>query len=79
MWDFEDFGEDFGIRIGPMGISMHGLGRFIKYSRTSDTHILRIKIDPEIKKEEIKVRLVKPGLIEIEWPRKIKGEEIPVE
>jgi hypothetical protein len=28
------------------------------------------------KKEEIKVRLVKPGLLEIEWPRAM-GEEIP--
>jgi len=30
-------------------------------------------------KEEIKVRLMKPGVLEIEWPRKIKGEDIPVE
>jgi len=29
-------------------------------------------------KQDIKVRLVKPGLLEIEWPRS-PGEEIPVE
>lgn len=37
-----------------------------------------IRIDPEVKKEEIKARLIKPGLLEIEWPR-AKGEEIPIE
>jgi hypothetical protein len=38
----------------------------------------RIRLDSAVKKEEIKVRLVKPGLLEIEWPR-ATGEEIPVE
>jgi hypothetical protein len=27
----------------------------------------------------IKVRLLKDGVLEIEWPRKTEGEEIPVE
>jgi hypothetical protein len=31
-----------------------------------------------VKKEEIKARLVRPGLLAIEWPRS-KGEEIHVE
>jgi len=37
-----------------------------------------LRINPEVKKEEIKARLTEPGILEIEWPR-IKGEEIPVE
>jgi hypothetical protein len=40
--------------------------------------MLRIWIDTEVTKQDIKVRLVKPGLLEIEWPRS-QGEEIPVE
>ena len=39
---------------------------------------VRISIDREVKREEIKARLVKPGLLEIEWPR-AKGEEVPIE
>jgi len=78
--EMEDFWEDFGIRIGPFGFGMYPLTRkYVGYSRTENSHILRVRINPEIKKEEIKVRLVKPGTIEIEWPRKRKGEDIPVE
>jgi hypothetical protein len=51
----------------------------VRYTRISDSHLLRFQINPEVKKEEIKVRLVEPGIIELEWPRTIKGEEIPVE
>jgi hypothetical protein len=36
------------------------------------------RIDSEVTKQDIKVRLVTPGLLEIEWPRR-QGEEIPVE
>lgn len=75
---FEEAWEDFGIRIGPFGIGLGGLGRSIRYTRTETSHILRIRIDPEVRREEIKARLVKPGLLEIEWPR-AKGEEIPIE
>lgn len=75
----DDFWEDFDIQIGPFGLGFYGYRRFVKYLRTENSHLLRIKIDPAIKKEEIKVRLVKPGELEIEWPRKVKGEEIPVE
>ena len=72
-----DFWEDLFFKYGPLSLGL-GLGSNVHYSRTEDTHILRINVDPEVKKEEIKVRLRKPGLLEIEWPR-IKGEEIPVE
>jgi len=51
----------------------------VRYSRTSDSHLLRFQINRDVKKEEIKVRFVEPGIIEVEWPRKTKGEEIPVE
>jgi len=43
------------------------------------SHLLRFQINRNVKKEEIKARLVEPGIIEVEWPRKIKGEDIPVE
>jgi hypothetical protein len=74
---FEDW-EDFGVRFGPFGVGFTGMGRAVRYNRTETSHILRIRIDPEAKKQDIKVRLVKPGLLEIEWPR-TKGEEIPLE
>jgi hypothetical protein len=70
--------EEFGFRFGPFEFGFSGLGQFIKHTRTKTSHIIRIRIDPVVKKEEIKARLVSPGLIEIEWPRS-KGEEISVE
>ena len=70
--------EDFGIRIGNLGFGLGGLGNNIRYTRTEKSHLVQIRIEPDVKKEQIKVRLVKPGLLEIEWPRS-KGEEIPVE
>jgi hypothetical protein len=39
--------------------------------------VLCIRIEAEAKKHNIKVRLLKPDLLEIEWPRS-QGEEIPV-
>jgi len=77
--DFEDFWENFGLRIGPFGIGMYGPRKHLRYLRTEKSHLLKIRINPEVGKNEIKVRLVKPGLIEIEWPRKKRGEDIPVE
>lgn len=74
---FEDW-EDFGIHVGPFGFGVGRTGRGVRYVRTDTSHVLRIRLDPAVKKEEIKVRLVKPGLLEIEWPRST-GEEIPVE
>jgi hypothetical protein len=74
----EEAWEEFGFRFGPFEVGFSGLGQFIKRTRTETSHILRIQIDPAVKKEEIKVRLVRPGLLEIEWPRRT-GEEIPVE
>jgi hypothetical protein len=70
--------EAFGVRIGPFGIDITGPGQAVMQTQTETSHLLRIRIDPTVQKETIKVRLVSPGLLEIEWPR-VKGEEIPVE
>jgi hypothetical protein len=74
---FEEW-ESFGIRIGQFGVGFGGVSQSIRYTRTEKSNILRIQIDLEVKREEIKARLVKPGLLEIEWPRG-KEEEIPIE
>ena len=74
----KDAWEAFGIRIGPCGIDINSPGQGITQTQTETSHLLRIRIDPAVQKETIKVRLVSPGLLEIEWPR-VKGEEIPVE
>jgi hypothetical protein len=77
--DESEWWEDFGVRVGPFGFGSQGLLRKIRYNRTQASHIVKLRINPNVKKEEIKVRLLKTGLIEIEWPRKSQGEEIPVE
>jgi hypothetical protein len=74
----EEWWEEFGFRFGPFEFGVSGLGQFMKHTRTETSHIMRIRIDPAVNKEEIKARLLRPGLLEIEWPR-AKGEEIPVE
>ncbi len=70
--------EAFGIRISPFWIDITNPGQAITQAQTETSHLLRIRIDPAVQKETIKVRLVSPGLLEIEWPR-VKGEEIPIE
>jgi hypothetical protein len=77
--EFEDYWGEFGLHMGPLGFGFFGPRRSVRYSRTADSHMLRLQINPDISKEEIKVRLVKPGVLQIEWPRKLKGEEIPVQ
>lgn len=77
--EFSDLWEDFDIRIGPFRWGIQAMGRNIKYTRTEDQHILRIRINPEVKKEEIKAKLLKPGLIELRWPIKKKAEDIPID
>jgi HSP20 family molecular chaperone IbpA len=40
----------------------------------------RLRLNPDLKKEDLKVRLLKDGILEIEWPRRVEeGEEIEVE
>jgi hypothetical protein len=74
----EDAWEQFGFRFGPFEVGFSGLGHFSKHTRTETSHILHIRIDPAVKKEAIKARLIQPGILEIEWPRS-RGEDIPVE
>ena len=73
---FEEW-EDFGIHVGPFGVGVGRTSRSVHYVRTDTSHVLRIRLEPGVKKEEIKGRLVRPGLLEIGWPR-ATGEEIPV-
>ena len=76
-----DWDDLFDVRIGPFGMGAYfGPRPFrVRYSRTSDSHLLRLQIRKEVKKQDIKVHFLEPGAIEIEWPRQTKGEEIPVE
>ncbi len=78
---FEDWEDLFDFRFGPLRM---GFGPSLKpfkahYSRTKESHIIRLRLDPELKKEDLKVRLLKGGTLEIEWPRKEEEEEIEVE
>jgi hypothetical protein len=66
------------IHIDSSGIDINSSGQAITQTQTETSYLLRIRIDPSVKKETIKVRLVSPGLLEIEWTR-VKGEEIPIE
>jgi hypothetical protein len=74
---FEEW-EDFGFHFGPFGLGVGRTGRNLRYTRTGTSHVLRVGLGSDVKKEEVKVRLLKPGWLEIEWPR-ATGEEIPVE
>ena len=69
------------VRIGPFEVgAFFGPRPFkVRYSRTSNCHLLRLQMSKGVEKEEIKVRFIEKGIIEIEWPRRTKGEEIPVE
>lgn len=77
--EFEDFWDEFGIRIGPWGIGFGGPRRHIRYSRTDTSHILQIRISTDVKRDQIKARLLEPGLLDIEWPHRLKGQDIPIE
>ncbi len=74
--DFEDF-VDF--RFGPFHMGVFPRPFRIGYSRTSDSHIVRLKLREDVSKEEIKVRLQEGSVLEIEWPRRVRGEDIPVD
>jgi len=40
---------------------------------------MELKLKEDIKKEETKVRLQDGGILDIGWPRKPKGEDIPID
>jgi hypothetical protein len=60
---------------------MSGFSRPFKvgYSRTFDSHIVKLKLRKVIEKKDIKVRLQEGSILGIEWPRKSKVEDIPVD
>lgn len=75
---WEDF---FNFRLGPLRMEF-GVPQKpfkVKYSQTKESHLIRLQLDPKVKKEDLKVRLLKEGILEIEWPRKEEAEEIEVE
>jgi len=76
---FDEFEDFFDFRFGPF--QMAGFARPFKvgYSRTSDSHVVRLKLRRDVQKKDIKVRLLEGGVLEIEWPRGTRGEDIPVE
>jgi hypothetical protein len=76
---FDEFWDDFDFGFGPFRIFLGPFGRNMRYRRAVDSHILDIRIDPAVKKEDIKVRLVEPGLIELKWPRRKLEGDIPVD
>ncbi|GIX48556.1 MAG: hypothetical protein KatS3mg131_2767 [Candidatus Tectimicrobiota bacterium] len=76
---FEEEEDVFDFRFGPFQVSAFSRPFRARYTRTADSHIVRLQLRPDIKKDEIKVRLQEGGVLEIEWPRKTKGEEIPIE
>jgi len=78
--DFQGQLGDLGIKIGPIGVEVSGSYKVVKYAPTDDSEVIRVDLSPDVKKEQIKVRLVEPGILEIEWPRiKGQGQDIPVE
>lgn len=78
---FEDWEDFFDFGFGPLNTGMGASLRPFRssYARTKDSHILRLRLNPELKKTDIKVRLQKDGVLEVEWPWKTEGEEIPIE
>jgi HSP20 family molecular chaperone IbpA len=74
----DDIWENFVFKFGPFDFGFAGFGRNIKYSRTEDYHVLRIKLNSGVRKQDIRVRLRENGVLEIEWPRE-RAETIPVE
>ena len=76
---FENFEDFFDFRFGPFHMSSGARPFKVGYSRTSDSHIVTLKFRHDIAKEEIKVQLHEGGVLEIEWPRQTKGEDIPID
>jgi len=77
---FDAFEDVFDFRFGPFHMSSGGTRPFrVGYAPTAERHIVKLQLRPDITKADIKVRLQEDGVLEIEWPRKTTGEDIPVE
>lgn len=77
--DFNEFDDFFDFRFGPFQMSGFGRPFRVGYSRTSESHIVKLKVRGDIQKKDIKVRLREGGVLEIEWPRLSKAEDIPID
>ncbi len=64
--NFSEFDDFFDFRFGPF--QMSGFARPFKvgYSRTSESHIVKLKLRKDIEKKDVKVRLKEDGVLEIE-------------
>jgi hypothetical protein len=76
---FENSWDDFDFHFGPFRFGVGPFASNVRYRRTENAHVLRIHIDPSVAKEEIKARMVESGIIEVEWPRKKRDEDIPID
>ena len=76
---FDDFEDFLDFHFGPFHMSTAPRPFKMGYSRTSDSNIVTLKFRNDVKKEEVKVRLLEGGVLEIEWPRQTKGEDIPID
>ena len=76
---FDEFDDFFDLRFGPFQMSAFSRPFKVGYSTTSDSHIVKLKIRKDIEKKDIKVRLQEGGVLEIEWPRSSKAEDIPID
>ena len=77
--NFDDFDDFFDFRFGPFQMSGFSRPFRVGYSRTSDRHIVKLKLRKDIEKKDIKVRLKEDGVLEIEWHRSSKSEDIPID
>ena len=82
--EFEEFEEDwddlFGIKIGPFGMGAYfGPKPFrVRYSKTADSHLIRLKVNQDVKKEEIKVNRSKDLVARNDRYRRQRATEIPL-
>lgn len=72
----EDF---FDFRFGPFHMSGFSRPFQVRYERTAESHLVQLKLRPDVKKADIKVRLHEGGVLEVAWPRRVSGEDISVE
>ncbi len=75
---FDEYDDFFDFRFGPFQMGFGVRPGRVSYSKTEDSHVLKIKLRKDLTKEDIKVRLQEDGILEVTWPRK-KGEDVTVE
>jgi hypothetical protein len=79
MASFNAFEDVFDFRFGPFHMSSGFARPFqVGYTRTAESHLVKLQLRPDITKADVKVRLQEGGVLEIEWPRNTPGEDIPV-